>query len=122
MSFFDSPQVKQGLEEVEFLRVRMIKQTEIVLATQGEDREMAIEYLHTLYALVEKEHGLYTRFRLSNDSEALIAASQLDGAKIAAETGDYTNGDEFYRALKDDIKRAIMEVSGEDMDEPYESP
>ena len=121
MSFFDSPQVQQGLEEIEFLRTRMIRQTEIVLATQGEDKEMAIEYLHTLFALVEKEHGLYTRFRLSNDSEALIAASELDGAKVAASHPEFVNADSFYRGLKGDIKRALIEISGEDLDEPVDN-
>ena len=120
MSFLDSPQVQQGLEESNFLRDRLIRQTEIVMATMGEDREVAIEYLHTLYALIEKEHGLYTRFRLSNDSEALLAASQLDGAKVAADLPEFVNADEFYRKLKEDLKQAIFEVTGEDMNEPYE--
>jgi len=90
------------------------------MATMGEDKEVAIEYLHTLYALIEKEHGLYTRFRLSNDSEALIAASELDGAKVAADLPEFVNADEFYRKLKDDLKKAIFDVTGEDMNEPYE--
>jgi hypothetical protein len=120
MSFLDSPQVQQGLEEAHFLRERLIRQTEVVMATMGEDKEVAIEYLHTLYALIEKEHGLYTRFRLSNDSEALIAASELDGAKVAADLPEFVNADEFYRKLKDDLKEAIFDVTGEDMNEPYE--
>ena len=43
---------------------------------------------HALYGLVEKEHLIHTRLRLSNDAEALIAASKLDGAQIAADSGD----------------------------------
>ena len=120
MSFLDSPQVKRGLEEAHFLRDRLIEQTEMVLMTQGEDKELATEYLHTLYALVEKEHGLYLRFRLSNDTEALVAASQLDGSKIAAANPEFVNADSFYRALKDDIKRAITALTGENLDDPLE--
>jgi hypothetical protein len=117
MSFLDSPQVKQGLEEAHFLRERLIKQTEIVMLTQGEDLEIALEYLHTLYALIEKEHGLYIRFRLSNDSDALLAASELDGAKVAASHPDFVNADSFYRSLKDNIKSALLDISGEDLNE-----
>ena len=117
MRFLDSPEVKRGLEEADFLRERLIKQTEIVLQTQGEDPEFAVEYLHTLYALIEKEHGLYVRFRLSNDTEALVAASQLDGSKIAADHPDFVNADSFYRALKEDIKRALTKITGEDLED-----
>jgi hypothetical protein len=120
MGFFDSPQVKQGIEEAEFLKKRLVEQSELVMQNNMEDEEIAIEYLHTLYALVEKEHGLYTRYRLSGDVEALIAASELDGAKIAAMETDYPNGDAYYRALKRDIKTALKKVTDEDPDEPYE--
>ena len=120
MSFFDSPQVKQGIEEAEFLKARLLKQTELIVRSNLDDEELAIEYLHTLYALVDKEHGLYTRYRLSGDVEALIAASEMDGSKIASMHSDYPNGDSYYRALKKDIKTALKKVSDEDPDEPYE--
>lgn len=120
MSFLDSPQVKRSLDEALFLRNRLQEQTQIILLTGGEDVEIATEYLHTLYALVDKEHGLYTRFRLSSDTEALIAASELDGAKVAAKSPEFKNADAFYRALKEDVKRAISKISGEDLDEPVD--
>lgn len=110
MSFLESPQVKRAIEEANFLRDRLINQTQIVLDTRGEDKEIACEYLHTLYALVEKEHSIYTRLRLSNDQEALIAASELDGSKIAANHPDFVNADQFYRVLKEDIKRALGQI------------
>lgn len=110
MSFLDAPHVKRSIEEATFLRNRLIEQTENVLNTRGEDKEVALEYLHTLYALVEKEHLIHTRLRLSNDQEALMAASQLDGSKIAASHPDFVNADQFYRALKDDIKRALEQI------------
>ena len=110
MSFLDAPHVKRSIEEAAFLRDRLIEQTEIVLNTRGEDKEVAAEYLHTLYALVEKEHLIHTRLRLSDDQEALDAAELLDGAKIAAAHPDFANADQFYRALKDDVKHALEQI------------
>lgn len=120
MSFLDAPYVQRSIEETEFLRARLLNQTEIVLNTKGEDLQVALEYLHTLYALVEKEHALYTRFMLSDDKEAHIAASKLDGAKIATEDNQFLSGDEFYRALKEDIKSALTKLDDTDLNEPFE--
>ena len=120
MSFLDAPYVQRSIEETEFLRARLLNQTEIVLNTRGEDLQVALEYLHTLYALVEKEHALYTRFMLSDDMEAHIAASKLDGAKIATENNEFLNGDQFYRALKKDIEHALETLDDTDLNEPFE--
>ena len=120
MSFLNAPYVKRSIEEMEFLRQRLLKQTDIVLNGKVAEQDAALEYLHTLYALADKEHTLYTRLRLSDDVEALVAASQLDGAKAAAETSRFANGDQFYRSLKDDIKRALRILDDTDIDEPYE--
>ena len=58
MSFLDAPYVQRSIEEAEFLKARLLNQTEIVLNTKGEDLQVALDYFHTLYALVEKEHML----------------------------------------------------------------
>ena len=120
MGFLDSPQVKQSIEEAEFLRARLAELTELVNESKGTDLEVALEYLHTVYGLVEKEHSLHTRFRLSGDSEALIAAAQLDGARIAATDSDFINGDHFYRKLKEDIRDALRQLDDTDLDEPFD--
>ena len=117
MSFFDAPHVKRAIEEANFLRRRLDNQTQIVLETGAADEQIALEYLHTLYATVEKEHQLYLRFRLSDDVEALKAAAELDGAKIAAEHPDFINGDQFYRKLKEDIKEALESMDDTDLDD-----
>jgi len=120
MSFFDAPHVKRAIEEANFLRRRLDNQTQIVLETGAADEQIALEYLHTLYATVEKEHQLYLRFRLSDDVEALKAAAELDGAKIAAEHPDFINGDQFYRKLKEDIKEALDVMDDTDLDDVSE--
>ena len=116
MSFMESPHVKRAYEEALFLRERLIKQMEAI-ALGDLDLEQSIEYMHTLYALVEKEHSLHTRLRLSNDTEALVAASELDGAVIAANSKEFINADHYYRTLKNDIKRNLSMLSDEDLDD-----
>ena len=120
MDFFEAPYVKRSLEEVSFLRERLINQTRILLESGGQDKEQAIEYLHCLYGTVDREHSLYTRFKLSNDSVALAAASQLDGAKAAANCPEFRSVDEFYRRLKDDIKNTLKQLDDTDLDEPVD--
>ena len=120
MSFLDSPHVKQSMEETEFLRSRLAELSDLLNRSGGTDVEVALEYLHTVYGLVDKEHSLWTRFRLSNDTEALIAAAELDGAKIAAEDSNFINGDHFYRKLKDDIRNALSQLDDTDLDEPFD--
>ena len=118
MSFLDSPHVKRSYDEAEFLRQRVTELTVLMQNGRENDEQLALEYLHALYGLVEKEHLIHTRLRLSNDAEALIAASKLDGAQIAADTDGYTNGDDFYRQLKKDIMKAIYTIDTNEYDDP----
>ena len=112
----ESPHVQRAIEETYFLRERLIKQMEML--TKGElDLELSLEYMHTLYALVEREHSLHTRLRLSNDTEALEAASELDGAVIAATSDEFINADHYYRTLKNDIKKNLSLLADEDLDD-----
>ena len=120
MSFLEAPHVKIALDEITFLRERLNEQAKIILTVDAYDKDFACEYLHTLFALTDKEHALYTRFRLSDDAEALRAASLLDGPQIAAKSGEYRNGDHFYRELKKGIKDALSKLDDVDMDEPFQ--
>ena len=120
MSFLEAPHVKIALDEITFLRERLNEQAKIILTIDSYDKDFACEYLHTLFALTDKEHALYTRFRLSDDAEALRAASLLDGPQIAAKNGEYRNGDHFYRELKKGIKDALSKLDDADMDEPFQ--
>ena len=116
MSFMESPHVQRAYEEAIFLRERLLEQMENI--SKGNlDLDASIEYMHTLYALVEREHSLHTRLRLSNDTEALVAAAELDGAVIAATSDEFINADHYYRTLKDDIKRNLSYLSDEDLDD-----
>ena len=117
MSFMDSPHVQRAYEEALFLRERLIKQTGFLTSGGEMDLDASIEYMHTLYSLVEKEHSIHTRLRLSNDTEALVAAAELDGAIIAATSDEFINADHYYRTLKNDIKRNLSLLADEDLDD-----
>ena len=120
MSFLESPHVQKALDEITFLRERLNNQAQIILEVDSYDKDFAIEYLHTLYSLSDREHTLYTRFRLSNDAEALRAASLLDGPQIAAKSEEYLNGDHFYRELKKGIKEALSKLDDVDFDGDFQ--
>ena len=85
------------------------------------DIDLAIEYMHTLYSLVDKEHSIHTRLRLSEDEDALKAAEELDGSIIAASSEEWVSADQYYRKLKDDIKRNLSMMADEDLDEPVDN-
>ena len=121
MSFLESPHVQRAFEEALFLRERLIKQTDLLMKGRTLDIDLSIEYMHTLYALVEKEHSIHTRLRLSDDKEALEAAAELDGSIIAASSDEFVNADQYYRKLKEDIKRNLSMLSDEDLDEPVDN-
>jgi len=121
MSFLESPHVQRAFDEALFLRERLIKQTDLLMKGKTLDIDLSIEYMHTLYALVEKEHSIHTRLRLSDDKEALEAAAELDGSIIAASSDEFVNADQYYRKLKEDIKRNLSMLSDEDLDEPVDN-
>ena len=121
MSFLESPHVQRAFDEALFLRERLIKQTDLLMKGKTLDIDLSIEYMHTLYALVEKEHSIHTRLRLSDDKEALEAAAELDGSIIAASSDEFVNADQYYRKLKEDIKRNLSVLSDEDLDEPVDN-
>ena len=121
MSFLESPHVQRAFEEALFLRERLIKQTDLLTKGKSLDFDLSIEYMHTLYALVDKEHSIHTRLRLSEDKEALEAAAELDGSLIAASSDEFVNADQYYRTLKADIRRSLSLIADEDLDDPVDN-
>ena len=53
MGFFDSPQVQQGIEEAEFLKKRLIEQSELVMQNNMEDEEDEPEQLPKIMKVAE---------------------------------------------------------------------
>lgn len=122
MSFMESPHVLRAIEEIEFLQDHVKEVALIIDLANKEDMdyrqdELTIEFLHSLYALAEKEHNLYTRVSLSKDDEAQDYKCYLE--EQSRDFGiDKTSGlSEYYTTLKTQVKEKIKELTGEDMDD-----
>ena len=115
MSFFDGEFINNEMKEIEFLRNLVIGLEEAVSDTNSKD--LAVEYWHALYALVEKQHIVYTRLMYTDDPEALILKKNLED--VARETNNSIspiNMSQYYTTLKTDIKGFIQGITGENLD------
>ena len=113
----NSPYYKRAVEEADFLRDRLFKLQER-LAEEPNMTDTHIDYLHTLYALIDKEHSIFTRLKLIDTVESHLAISNLDAYKIiaflpATERSKMTP-DELYPAVKKELIELIKEMSGDD--------
>ena len=122
MSFMESPHVLRAIEEIEFLQDRVQEIAIIVDLSTNENLdyrqdELKIEFLHSLYALAEKEHNLYTRVALSKDADAQDYKCYLE--EQSKDFGiDKSGGlSQYYVELKDQLKVKIKELTGEDLDD-----
>ena len=113
----NSPFYKRAVEEADFLRDRLMKlQERLEGSSQAGDTH--IDYLHTLYALIDKEHSIFTRLKLIDSFESRRAIENLDAYKIiaflpAAEQAGMTPA-ELYPAVKEELIELIKEMSGDD--------
>mgnify|MGYP006872146100 CR=1 FL=1 len=122
MNFMESPFVQRCIEEIEFLQDRVQEIAMIVDIANKESHsyrtdDLKIEFLHSLYALAEKEHNLYTRLSLSKDSDAQDYKCYLE--EQSKDFGiDKSGGlDQYYTELKSSVKDKIKELTDEDMDD-----
>jgi hypothetical protein len=105
------------MEEADFLRDRLMNlQERLEGSSQAGDTH--IDYLHTLYALIDKEHSIFTRLKLIDSFESRRAIENLDSYKIiaflpAAEQAVMTPA-ELYPAVKEELIELIKEMSGDD--------
>ena len=113
----NTPQVKRAMEEADFLRDRLMNLQERL---EGSDQagDVHIDYLHTLYALIDKEHSIFTRLKLIDSFESRRAIENLDSYKIiaflpAAEQASMTPA-ELYPSVKAELIELIKEMSGDD--------
>ena len=115
----NTPQFQQALEEAEFLRNRLYKLQDRLegAPTRG---ELHVDYLHTMYALIDKEHSIYTRLHLIDSTESRRAIEQLDAYKIIdflpKDDADPVTVHNVYPIVKAEIMHLIKEVSGDDWD------
>ena len=121
MSFMESPFVTRAIEEIEYLQDH-IKEVSLIFVADQESPyvdELKVEFLHSMYALAEKEHNLWTRISLSDDPDAVEYRQQLMQQLLEADTSGSPmplDVNHYFINLKDGIKEKIRELTGEDMD------
>ena len=115
MSFFDEPFINEEIHQIDFLRDLVKGLEEAVQKTNNID--LAVEYWHAMYALVEKQHVVYTRLMYTDDPEALLLKKNLeDTARELNNSTKPVNMSQYYTTMKADIKGFIHGLTGEELD------
>ncbi len=110
----NTPQYQRATEEADFLRKRLYALQERV---EREDSygDAHLDYLHTLYALIDKEHSIYTRLKLIDTIEAKRKIDELDAYKVVGLlNADDVSIDNVYPVVKKELVELIKQVSGDD--------
>lgn len=81
------------------------------------ERVVMVEYFHHFYALMEYQSILYTRLKLMNDPKlvGLIDAILMICEVLGREAKESVI--EFHLNMKEECKKALAELTGEDMDD-----
>ena len=123
MSLHDSPFAMRESEEIIELQERLRFLQDIVNTIDDEedlDEEFSSDFMHTLYALIEKQLIIVTRLKLSEDE---IDKLMLESLNEDARTEGMPVGTDLYSYLiqrRRDIRDKIMEITGENLDEPVD--
>ena len=114
MSFFDEEFINEEIQQIEFLRDLVNGLEDTIRVTQNQ--ELVVEYWHAMYALVDKQHVVYTRLMYTDDPEALVLRKNLED--VARETNNSLspiNMPQYYSTMKTDIKGFIQGITGDDL-------
>ncbi len=112
MNFTDEPMIQKGLGEIAKLQ-SMVKDLTKVVEIKGDDLELAIDYLHLLYACVDKEHNMYTRLQLCDNIDAKHFMEQLDKEALSAGMPKDVSIPDYCSNMKEHIKTKLSELGQE---------
>ena len=115
MNFMDSPYYLQELQDLEVLQ-RRVEEYYHVMKMVDRDVEVRKEFLHTLYAMIEKEQSLYTRLQLDGGEEAKEVMAALTAEAHESGVPPHHTLPSYHFELKENIKLELMQL-GEDLDE-----
>ena len=115
MRYTEEPMIQKGIEEIAELQSKVLNLNKLISITP-EDDELAIEYLHTLYACVEKEHIMYVRLTLSENEHAEAKQFKEELDKKAKEAGipDSMTIPQYCAQIKEEIKMKLSRF-GQDL-------
>lgn len=119
MKFFDSPYYQQEIADLEFIQSR-VHEAYYMMSMRPDDLSFKEEFLHNLYAQVEKEQCLFTRLMLDGSREAKDIMLELEEQAKEAGMAPHHSLPTYHMELKENIKLELKELTGEDLDIPPE--
>ena len=118
MRFMESPYYQQEVMDLEVLQ-RRVQEYSHLLQIMDDNVELRKEFLHALYAMVEKEQNLYTRLQLDNSAEAKDMMAKLNDEAHESGVPPHHDLPSYHYELKNNI-RMELEGYGEDLDTPVD--
>lgn len=117
MSFLDSDIVRQEIDECAYLRDLSTELEKV--ATETQNNEIAIEYYHVLYGLLNKQEIIYTRLALlsDEDEQALELKQKIQVEMVNQGMPSYQSVIQYLEDKKDEVKRQLKALTGEDVEE-----
>ena len=119
MRFMESPYYQQEVQDLEVLQRRVQEYSHIMQIMGEGDIELRKEFLHALYAMVEKEQNLYTRLQLDNSAEAKDMMAKLNDEAHESGVPPHHDLPSYHYELKNNIKMELKSM-GEDLDSPVD--
>ena len=109
MNLLNTPQIRKELVEIYELQEILSQFNPMNMIAPDKD---AIEHLHLLYALVDKQHVVFTRLCLvdPDDKEAKQLKHEIEEASVAMGRPMDLDMNEFYSGMKRELKNAIQEL------------
>ena len=108
MSILNTPYIRKELVEIHELQEKISTYDPLQVFNSPQD---ALEHLHTLYALVEKQHVVYTRLCLeTEDKPAQELRLTIEQVSVMMGRPEEITVAEFYSSMKEDLTEAIKEL------------
>ena len=122
MSLHDSPFAMKESEEIIELQERLRFMQDMINTMDEDDidEELSTDFMHTLFALIEKQLIIVTRLKLSEDEidklmlEALNEDAMEEGMPVGTDLSTY------LLQRRRDIMEKIIQATGENLDEPVD--
>ena len=106
----EQPFLKSAIDEAQAMRDRLVSLGPSFALL---DKEGMIEYLHTLYALVDKEHVIYTRLSLTDEAWAKEGLEALNDRRKEINLFQDVPLSQFFEMTKAQIKKYLYALEGD---------
>ena len=118
MKFYESPFYQQDVIDLQTLQSRV--QELYDLMSIQEDNDVRVEFLHSLYAMIEKEQCVLVRLQLDGSEEALEVMEDLHKSAVESGMEPHYTLQTYHLEMKKNIKLELKELTGEDLDAEVE--